>query len=62
MWSWLNKNSRASTAGLTKQGRWIIVAFTIREKAGEKFLRPISARYMHAKELKRYEKANKKQY
>lgn len=55
------KEQRFVTAGLTKGGRWILVVFTIREKAGQKFVRPISARYMHDKEVKRYEKADKNQ-
>ena len=36
-------------------GRHVLVAFTIRVMAGERFIRPISARFMHAKEVKHYE-------
>jgi uncharacterized protein len=35
--------------------RSIFVAFTIREIDGETFIRPISARYMHSKEVSAYE-------
>ena len=43
--------------GISKSKRPMIVAFTTREKNKVKLLRPISARYMHQKELRRYEKA-----
>ena len=36
-------------------GRHVLVAFTIRVMAGERFIRPISARFMHTKEVKHYE-------
>lgn len=35
--------------------RAIFVAFTLRESGGERLIRPISARYMHRKELEGYE-------
>jgi uncharacterized protein len=37
--------------------RPVFVAFTLREAGGETFIRPISARYMHRKELAHYEQA-----
>lgn len=37
--------------------RPIFVAFTIRDIGGEDFIRPISARYMHRKEIESYEQA-----
>ena len=37
--------------------RPIFVAFTIRRIDGESFIRPISARYMHRKEIEHYEQA-----
>ena len=43
--------------GRSLQGRPIFVAFTLREKNGERFIRPVSARYMHKKESERYEEA-----
>ena len=35
--------------------RPIFVAFTLRERGGERLIRPISARYMHRKEAANYE-------
>ena len=43
--------------GRSLKGRPMFVAFTIREKDGERFIRPVSARYMHKKESERYEEA-----
>jgi predicted DNA binding CopG/RHH family protein len=37
--------------GRTSRGRYVFVAFTIRERNGERLIRPISARYLHAKEV-----------
>lgn len=37
--------------------REIFVAFTLREGAVGRLIRPISARYMHRKEIEAYEKA-----
>ena len=41
--------------GESPAGKPMIVAFTIRVKSGRKLIRPISARYIHAKEAKKYE-------
>jgi uncharacterized DUF497 family protein len=41
--------------GRTAQGRRLFVAFVIRRKFGQLTIRPISARYMHAKEIENYE-------
>lgn len=46
---------RLRAIGRTAEGRSLIVAFTLRRLAGLRLLRPISARYMHAKEVRRYE-------
>ena len=43
--------------GLSRFGRPMVVAFTFRKINGKKLIRPISARYMHEKEAKRYDKA-----
>ena len=40
--------------------KYIIVVFTFRDVKGQKFLRPISARFMHKKEVQKYEKEFKK--
>src|SRR5260370_39904805 len=44
--------------GRTGTGRSLFVAFTIRVKGRQRFVRPISARYMHAKEIESYEAQN----
>ena len=46
---------RFRTAGKALSGRYVFVAFTFRERGGKTFLRPISARYMHEKEIRSYE-------
>ena len=44
--------------GRTRIGRHVFVVFTIRERDGARRIRPISARYMHAREIAHYEKEN----
>ena len=44
--------------GLTAAGRHVFIAFTVRQRDGANYIRPISARYMHRKEVEQYEKAN----
>jgi hypothetical protein len=44
--------------GRTPAGRYAFVAFTPRVVHGEPKVRPVSARYMHKKEIARYEKEN----
>jgi uncharacterized DUF497 family protein len=44
--------------GRTVKGRDLFVGFTFRIVAGRKFLRPITARYMHRKEVERYEQTH----
>jgi len=46
---------RLLAIGKTRAGRAVFVAFTIREQDGQRLARPISARYMHRKEAKRYD-------
>ena len=46
---------RFLAVGQAGTGRWLVVAFTLRSRQGVKLIRPISARYMHAKEASRYE-------
>lgn len=41
--------ARAST------GRYVFVVFALRPRGDQLFLRPISARYMHSKEIQTYE-------
>jgi uncharacterized protein len=53
------KHSRAETRfvaiGRGLGDRPVFVAFTFRIIAGHRLIRPISARYMHAKEIARYD-------
>jgi hypothetical protein len=42
-------------------GRGMFIAFTLRPRGGERFIRPISARYMHRKEQDRYDQAQSAQ-
>jgi len=41
--------------GRTDKGRYAFVVFTPRMRDGKTFVRPISARFMHSKEIKTYE-------
>ena len=41
--------------GETAAGRHVLIAFTYRVVGKKRFIRPISARFMHAKEIKHYE-------
>jgi uncharacterized DUF497 family protein len=47
---------RFKAIGQSDDGRWIFVVFTLRMRSGRKLVRPISARYMHKKEVDHYEK------
>ena len=40
-------------------GRHVFVAFTLRKMDGETLIRPVSARYMHKKEIDHYEEATR---
>jgi uncharacterized protein len=46
---------RLVAVGRNEAGRPVFVVFTTRVREGRRLLRPISARYMHAKEIERYE-------
>ena len=48
---------RLIAIGKTNTGRPLFVAFTLRTKNGRRLIRPVTARYMHARELAAYEKA-----
>ncbi len=41
--------------GMAANGRHIFLAFTLRHTGPRRLIRPISARYMHVKEVKHYE-------
>jgi uncharacterized DUF497 family protein len=51
-----NGETRFDAVGKNGKGRHIFVVFTVRENAGHRFIRPISARYMHRKEIENYER------
>ncbi|SSC66738.1 BrnT family toxin [Ciceribacter selenitireducens] len=46
---------RSRAIGKTQAGRYIFVVFTLRRIATETYIRPISARFMHDREIRRYE-------
>ena len=47
---------RFKAIGTTGHGRHVLIAFTLRHKGEALLIRPISARYMHRKEIDHYEK------
>jgi uncharacterized DUF497 family protein len=49
------EEDRLIAIGRPSGGRPMFVAFTIRTKNQSRFIRPVSARYMHAKEVAAYE-------
>ncbi|HVT24653.1 MAG TPA: BrnT family toxin [Rhizomicrobium sp.] len=50
---------RFKAIGRTDEGRMIFAVFTFRRREGALLIRPISARYMHKKEIAHYEKSTK---
>ena len=44
--------------GRTDKGRGVFIVFRLRRNGDELLIRPISARYMHKKEIDAYEKEN----
>ncbi|MEA2875005.1 MAG: uncharacterized protein QOF14_201 [Hyphomicrobiales bacterium] len=56
-----NKEERFIAVGSTAEGRNILVVFTLRTRNGKTLIRPISARYMHRREVAHYEKTAKAQ-
>jgi len=48
--------TRFIAIGKTEQGRGVFIAFTLRKNGNGVLIRPISARYMHKKEIEHYEK------
>jgi uncharacterized DUF497 family protein len=49
---------RLRAIGRDEDGRHIFIVFTVRSRGRESVIRPISAPYMHAKEIAHYEKEN----
>ena len=52
------KESRFCAVGQTGSGRRVFLVFTLRRTDDKQLIRPISARYMHKKEVESYEKEN----
>jgi uncharacterized DUF497 family protein len=51
-----DQEQRLRAVGITAKKRNLFVVFTLRQKDEELLIRPISARYMHKKEVKAHEK------
>jgi uncharacterized protein len=51
------EEDRFIAVGRSARGRPLFVAFIFRTKDGERLIRPVSARYMHKKEIEGYEAA-----
>ena len=47
---------RMRAIGKTKTGRYLFLVFVFRLIDGQTLIRPISARYMHQREVEHYEK------
>jgi uncharacterized protein len=47
---------RFKAIGTTRGGRYVFLTFTVRQRGDVVLVRPISARYMHRKEIEHYEK------
>ena len=52
-----DEETRFQAIGRTAAGQPVIVTFTWRVSATERLIRPVSARYMHLREVRAYEKA-----
>jgi hypothetical protein len=50
-----DEETRFIAIGRSAGGRPMFVVFTLRDRASLRLIRPVSARYMHAKEIKAYE-------
>jgi len=47
---------RRYAVGRNSEDRYVFIVFTVRHKDGADYIRPISARFMHEKEVKDYER------
>lgn len=52
----LSLEDRFHAVGITAKGRYVFIVFTFRSGLDGTLIRPISARYMHQKEIDHYEK------
>jgi len=48
--------ARFNAVGRTEEGRHVFVVFAVRRDGADLMIRPISARYMHKKEVDHYER------
>jgi uncharacterized DUF497 family protein len=55
------EEDRMIAVGRTSAGRPVFVAFTLRTKNHHRLIRPVTARYMHAKEIAAYEAYEKEE-
>ncbi len=53
-----DEERRFRAIGRTDSGRSVFIVFTLRRKGNAQLIRPISARYMHKKEIDSYEEEN----
>lgn len=51
--------TRFNAIGRTQAGKHVFIVFSLHEKASVELLRPISARYMHRKEIDHYEQQDR---
>jgi hypothetical protein len=56
-----SEEDRLIAIGRTSAGRAVFVGFTLRTRDRRRLIRPVTARYMHAKEVAAYEEASKDQ-
>ena len=54
-----DNEERLKAIGPVRDGKWVFVVFTLRRRSGAIVIRPISARYMHARETRKYEQDSK---
>lgn len=54
-----SSETRYNACGKTPKGRMVFIVFTLRYKNEVRAIRPISARYMHKKEVESYEKTKR---
>lgn len=55
-----SREERLKAIGTTETGRYVFVVFTLRRRGDDMFIRPVSARYMHRKEVRHYEEEARK--
>ena len=56
-----DKETRFDAVGQDADGRYVFVVFPLKNEAGQRLIRPISARYMHRKEIENYERQKGKE-